>query len=319
MRFAIIIPAFNCENYIAEAIASALEQRQRDLEVIVVDDGSTDGTLAKVEAIKDPRLKVLSQPNSGVMTARRAGFEICKADAVVFLDGDDRLQPNTVSRYEACFSVSENVGLIYGSRVLIDQQGQPIGGRQRGFLNPQPNGWVLERMLTRNFISTIGQTCIRSDCLRGSEALKSTVRRAVDWVLYCEIACSSEFLSLPGHSVVQYRVYGGSMARRLADSGTHATDIADVLPAIDEIYALAGVARRFTKSDLVRLRTSTRGSAFAWKGQELLRARRWRAARKCFLKAIRDSQHIDLRDLLCLALTLIRFFPPGTRGLIGVP
>ncbi len=79
MRFAIVIPAFNCEAYIAESIYSAIGQSHGDLEIVVVDDGSTDHCLAQAQAIKDPRLRIISQENSGVMVARKVGFEACRA------------------------------------------------------------------------------------------------------------------------------------------------------------------------------------------------------------------------------------------------
>ena len=108
------------------------------------------------------------------------------------------------------------------------------------------------------------------------------------------------------------------MARGLASTGGHATDIDDIAPAIRAIYSIPAVVARFSTAELARLRRATEASAYAWKGQELLRARRWREARACFFQAIRGSR-IDPRDLLCLALTYLRAFPPGAKRYIGVP
>lgn len=319
MRFAIVIPAFNCEAYITETIYSAIGQSHGDLEIVVVDDGSTDHSLAQAQAIKDPRLRIISQKNSGVMVARKVGFEACRANAVVFLDGDDRLRPDTIARYQYLFKARPQVGLLYGDRILIDHDGRSYGSRGGALLNPCPSGQVLRQLLTRNFISTIGQTCIRAECLERSTALRLDIKRAVDWVLYCEIAASHEFFYIGGEPVAEYRILPNSMARRLATTGNHTTDIKEVMPAIREIYALPGVVNCFTPDELARLRQTTEASAFAWKGQELLRSRQWRAARTCFLKAMSQSQCIDPRDLLCLALTYLRAFPPGSRRYIGLP
>lgn len=319
MRFAIIIPAFNCEAYIDDTIHSAIGQTHGNLEIIVVDDGSTDATLAQASAIKDPRLHVISQENSGVMAARKAGFEACHADAVVFLDGDDRLRPDAIERYQRQLQTRPEVGLFYGDRILIDSEGTPFGSRRGALFNPRPSGQVLHRLLTRNFISTLGQTCIRSECLEHSTALYLDVRRAIDWVLLCEVAASYEFAYIGSDPVVEYRMLQNSMARTLASTGKHTTDIEEIMPAIREIYVLPGIIKRFPADELASLRQMTEGSAFAWKGQELLRARQWEAARTCFLKAMRHSRRIDLRDLLCLGLTYLRAFPPGTRRHIGLP
>ena len=319
MRFAIIIPAFNCETYIADTINSAIRQTHRDLEIVVVDDGSTDATLRLAQSIRDTRLRVISQENKGVMAARRAGFETCNSAAVVFLDGDDRLRPDAIERYQKLFRSRPEAGLLYGDRILMNSQGTAFGSRRGALFNPRPCGQVLRHLLTRNFISTPGQTCIRSECLERATALCLNVRRAVDWVLLCEIAASYEFAYIGYGPVVEYRILHNSMARTLAATGKHATDIEEIMPAIREIYALPGVAARFPPDELARLRQMTEGSAFAWKGQELLRARRWPAARACFLEAMRHSRRIDLRDLLCLGLTYLRAFPPGTRRYIGLP
>jgi len=319
MRFAIIIPAFNCESYIAEAIESATSQSHADLEIIVVDDGSTDTTLARAQAIDDVRLRVISQSNSGVMAARKTGFESCQSQAVVFLDADDRLRPDALERYCRQIQKQSQVGLFYGDRILIDQAGTAYGSGRGALLNPRPNGQVLERLLTRNFISTPGQVCIRSECLEHSAALGMQVRRAIDWVLYCEIAATHDFAYIGGGPVVEYRTLSDSMARTLANTGKSTTDIEEIMPAIREIYALPGVSGHFSPDELARLQRRTESSGYAWKEQEFLRARQWRQARSCFLQAMRHSERTDPRDLLCVALTYMRVFPPGTRRYIGLP
>jgi len=144
------------------------------------------------------------------------------------------------------------------------------------------------------------------------------VRRGIDWVLYCEMAASERFAYLGRGPVVEYRMSAASMARSLADTGAQGADIDELLPAIDAMYALAAVKRRLDGAELTALRQATEASAFAWKGQEMLRARQWSAARACFLRALRQWP-IDPRDVLCLGLTYLRAFPLGTKRYIGVP
>ncbi|MDG2304724.1 MAG: glycosyltransferase family A protein [Candidatus Binatia bacterium] len=319
MRFSIIIPAFNCESYIADAILSAIGQTHRDLEIIVVDDGSTDGTLKQAQAIMDPRLRVMSQENSGVMVARKAGFASCHGNAVVFLDSDDRLRPDTIERYQHGLETQPKVGLLYGDRILMGSKGAVFGSRRGALLNPHPSGDVLRPLLTRNFLSTPGQACIRSECLEHSTALHLNIRRAIDWVLLCEIAASYQFAYVGAGPVVEYRILANSMARNLANTGNHTVNIDEILPAIRAIYVLPGVLDHFRPEHLASLRRMTEGSAYAWKGQEYLRAKQWQAARTYFLKAMRLSRPMDPRDLLCLGLTYLRWFPPGSRRYIGLP
>ena len=91
----VIIPAYNIQDYLGTCLDCVLGQRYRDLEVIVVDDGSTDATpaIADAYAQKDPRVRVIHQANSGVTCARFQGLRIATGDYIGFVDGDDQLEP----------------------------------------------------------------------------------------------------------------------------------------------------------------------------------------------------------------------------------
>ena len=92
-RVAVIVPAYNFERFIAEALDSVIAQTYRQWECVVVDDGSTDGTAAVAEryAAADPRIRCLRQPNRGVSSARNLALRSSTAPYVQFLDADDRL------------------------------------------------------------------------------------------------------------------------------------------------------------------------------------------------------------------------------------
>lgn len=94
--FSVIIPAFNAEHTIETTVRSVLGQTHCSFEVIVVDDGSTDGTAAVLEALvaEDQRVRVVSKPNGGCASARNAGCEAARANLVALLDADDAYLPN---------------------------------------------------------------------------------------------------------------------------------------------------------------------------------------------------------------------------------
>ncbi|MCB9988458.1 MAG: glycosyltransferase family 2 protein [Rhodospirillales bacterium] len=95
----VIIATYNVESYIERAIQSALTQESVDLEVIVVDDRSTDGTLAVAQAISDPRVKCLQLPeNGGPGAARNAGIAVAGGNWIAVLDGDDAYAPGRLRR-----------------------------------------------------------------------------------------------------------------------------------------------------------------------------------------------------------------------------
>lgn len=98
MKFSIVVPAYNCESLVGECIESVLEQSYADLELIVVDDGSTDGTLdvCTVYASGDSRIKVVHKKNGGPFSARLAAYPKVTGDYVLHVDADDRLKWNAL-------------------------------------------------------------------------------------------------------------------------------------------------------------------------------------------------------------------------------
>ncbi|MGE4384642.1 MAG: glycosyltransferase [Endomicrobiaceae bacterium] len=91
--FSIIIPLYNKEKYIARAVLSALNQTFQDFEIIIINDGSTDGSLAAAQKITDSRIKIFNQKNLGVNNARNAGIKKSSGAYIAFLDSDDEYTP----------------------------------------------------------------------------------------------------------------------------------------------------------------------------------------------------------------------------------
>jgi glycosyltransferase involved in cell wall biosynthesis len=316
IRFSVIVPIYNQGQFVADAVQSVVEQSFQDWELIVVDDGSTDGGGDRARRFADKRVRVLRQDNRGVMAARKCGLDASSGDGVIFLDGDDRLRPDALARFAHAFEKQPEAGVAYGDRVLIDESGRIFGSERGAMLNPRPSGDVLERLISRDFLSTPGQACIKRRCLDGIDVWALHVRRAADWVLLSHIAAMCLFTYVGRRPVVEYRMAARSMARSLARPNESEVGISEMVPAIDAIFETSAIVRRYTREQRTRLRRRAEASMFAWKGQELLRKREWRHARVYFLEALRMGSR-DPRDLICLALTVLRAFPPGTRQWTG--
>ncbi len=97
MRVSVVIAAYNAQDFIASSVSSALAQTHEDLEVIVVDDGSTDRTSQSVDAIADPRVRLVRQKNQGQSAALNRGVRESTGDYIKFLDADDWINPSHIA------------------------------------------------------------------------------------------------------------------------------------------------------------------------------------------------------------------------------
>lgn len=106
-KVSIIIAAYNIENYIERCLESVMNQTLKDIEIIIVNDGSTDNTLSKINEIirEDKRVKVINKKNAGLIEARKSGFRDACGEYILFLDGDDWIDLNTT---ENLYRVAKN-------------------------------------------------------------------------------------------------------------------------------------------------------------------------------------------------------------------
>ena len=124
-RLSIIIPVYNNENYLRPALQSVLAQTYPDFEVLVIDDGSTDGSLAicREFAQKDDRLRVIQKENGGVSSARNRGLEEAAGQYIAFVDGDDCIDPEM---YTTMITILQDTGAdLVDCRVIKESQYMP--------------------------------------------------------------------------------------------------------------------------------------------------------------------------------------------------
>ena len=127
MRFSVIVPIYNKAPYVEKAIRSIFDQTFRDFDLIVVDDGSTDGSDKIVEKLISENLKpiasLIRQPNQGVSTARNNGVAASSGEYICFLDADDWWEPTFLEEMDAMISAIPNAG-IYGTSYFIVKHGK---------------------------------------------------------------------------------------------------------------------------------------------------------------------------------------------------
>ena len=129
-RLTVYIPAYNCVDFIQEAVDSALNQTMTDLEVIVCNDGSTDGTGELIDRLYsgNERVIILHQENKGISSASNAAIRAGRGEFILQLDGDDVLLPSAADKLLSVFlQNNSNLGFVYGDSFLIDEHGASMG------------------------------------------------------------------------------------------------------------------------------------------------------------------------------------------------
>jgi glycosyltransferase involved in cell wall biosynthesis len=126
----VVIPAYEAEAYIGDALESVFAQTLRPLEIIVVDDGSTDSTSEIAGGFDE--VKVIRQANSGPAAARNAGFAVATGDLVTFHDSDDLMPPRKLEIQAGFLSEHPSCGCVIGRQRVITEEGSPVPFWARG-------------------------------------------------------------------------------------------------------------------------------------------------------------------------------------------
>lgn len=191
---AVIIPTYNRAHVISRALRSVLIQTYQNLEVIVVDDGSTDDTQCVVESFVDPRVRYLrSEGNLGATAARNLGIRNSSAEFIAFQDSDDEWLCEKLEKQMAVFAqASAIVGVVYTGFLRVENN-------KATYYPPDSvtnkSGNILEALLRGNFVTTQAAV-VRKNCLMESGMFDEQLPRFQDWELFIRIAKRYEFLCI---------------------------------------------------------------------------------------------------------------------------
>ncbi|MBW8638922.1 glycosyltransferase family 2 protein [Hoeflea sp. WL0058] len=159
----IVVPAYNCETMIAETLRSLLEQTFADFELIVVDDGSSDGTVDVVNSFDDPRLRLVRQANRGLAGAHNTGVHEARGEFIGFCDADDLWLPEKLEKHVAHLRSNPQVGISFAGSRMIDENGKPLGIDQK----PKLRNITAIDVFKRNPIGNGSSAVIRAAALEG--------------------------------------------------------------------------------------------------------------------------------------------------------
>jgi hypothetical protein len=205
----VVIPCFNYGDYVADAVRSALGQDWPAVEVIVVDDGSTDHS-PEVLAGFGAAVEVIRRENGGLNAATDTGVAAARGEFVTFLDADDTWQPGRVRALVEPLIAHPEVGLTYGDMTVVDADGRVLYesfNAASGFV-PAPSGRFLGRMLRGNCVSA-GAMMVRMS-LRDHFHPIPPFAAWQDWWIATQVLREADILPVPD-SVNIYRQHDSNM------------------------------------------------------------------------------------------------------------
>jgi glycosyltransferase involved in cell wall biosynthesis len=202
----VVIPSYNCARYLPEAINSVLAQTYRPIEVIVVDDGSTDNT-AELATAYGNKIIYIKQENRGLSAARNTGILSSSGKYLVFLDSDDFLLPDMVEVMVRALEEHPECGVAYGGYLIVDED----GSRQSESDLTKPSGRILEKVVTDG-LTIVPSVMVRRDALSVSGIFDPMLPQIEDLDLWLRLAYYYDFVFVPKH-VSAYRSVYGSMSR----------------------------------------------------------------------------------------------------------
>ena len=216
----VVVPAYNAERYLEQTLYALVTQSYTNFEIIVVDDGSEDGTLqiTKTMAQRYSQIRVIHQPNRGVASARNRGIEEARGEFIAPIDADDIWFPDAVMKLANCLHNSDAcIGVAYGWSLTLDEDGLLDGG----LCCSQIAGDVLGTLICHDFLGTASATMIRRECFEkvggyDPQFRTESTQGCEDWDLYLRIAQYYQF------AVVPEFLFGYRRLRTSMSSNAHA-------------------------------------------------------------------------------------------------
>jgi rhamnosyltransferase len=241
-RTSVLIPSFNHGPFVLGAVQSALDQTENAIEVIVIDDGSTDDSLARLATIDDARVRVLSQENQGLSRTLNRGLELARAPWIKFLPSDDMLVPTCI---ELQLRAADEIGrgVVFCLPEVVDAGGRPLA-------DPAPQAWfdtavrdgaeILGGLVERNFLSAPGALFERELALAVG-GFDPELRVAQDYDLWLKLLPRGPARLIPDR-LVRVRWHGANQSA-VATPATEAERSRALLRAIDDVGLERWIAR----------------------------------------------------------------------------
>lgn len=209
----VIIPCYNQARFVGNAVDSALAQDYRAVQVILVNDGSTDDFETRTAPYRtEPCVLIVSQENRGLPAARNAGIQAARGEYFKFLDADDWLTPDAISQQVSAFNVEPALGLVYSDLVRVDAAGKPLDAYSVATARRILDGDILPSLLLGGYF-TPHTVLVPRRVLEQVGVFDETLGGAADFELWMRIACEGYSAHFVPAKLAYYRLHDRNMTR----------------------------------------------------------------------------------------------------------
>ena len=188
----VVVTCYNYGRYLKDCLDSILAQTYKNIEIMVVDDGSTDNTAEVSKAFtKLPNLKYIHQRNAGQSHAKNVGIKNSTGEYIAFLDADDRWCPEKLKKQMSCFD-NPDIGVVYCRAKYLDENDREFAYDMTAkYLQPR-RGRVTEWLIFDNFVQ-FSSSVVRQECFKRFGTFDETLKMGIDWDLWLRISTAYQF------------------------------------------------------------------------------------------------------------------------------
>jgi glycosyltransferase involved in cell wall biosynthesis len=305
----VVLPVYNGERWLAETLASVLGQEGFDsLEVVAIDDGSTDGSADVIRSVDDPRVRLIRRENRGISVTRNEAIREGRGRLLAFIDQDDLWRPDKLARQVPRFEEDASIGLVHCQCARLDADGRPISGGPIVSAD-RISGDVRHQMRLGNVVPGTAGVVVRRECFETVGFFDESLDGADDWEMWARSSTRYSFSYDP---------------EPLACTRLHAwntsTDVermrADVRKVQEMLFADPRMTEGLTDREVRRHRRWARAGLHGYCATWLIRTGRIRAAAADLARAFRHRP-TKPRYLILLLFALVGWVPgPVRRRLI---
>ena len=208
-KVSVIIPTYNSVRWIEQTLKSVLKQTHLNLEIIIVDDGSTDKTVQAIKNIVDWRIKFFPYQHLGAATARNLGIQHSTGEFIAFLDSDDLWAPRMIERHLSALQRYQTADVAYCWTYCINEEDKCLWPLPPTFYE----GNVYSKLVTENFLAC-GSIVARRSAIDTAGQFDSQLEFGEDYDYWLRLALHAQFILIPRYQLI-YRIRSGSQMKKL--------------------------------------------------------------------------------------------------------